>query len=241
MNEYFRENKRSLLLLTSLLFILAMVLYVILLRPLLADLTGKKNDIVEKKDEIYLLEKQFENFELELTEIDVNQLEMEKKIPLERNLDEYILSIQQLEIMTGSKIEQIEFLYDSSVEDLDADQTEGEDTETTETEDNKEDEENIQSEDDVDTEKSDEQLTVDTQIITDKPDGLQVMTVKLVAASPNFDKFISLLETIENQERISIVSKLTINKPTETDLLFVEDPLKSIFFEAELTTFYYAE
>ena len=43
---------------------------------------------------------------------------MESKIPKERELDDYILSLQQLEVITNSKIEKIEFMYDSNLDDV---------------------------------------------------------------------------------------------------------------------------
>ena len=227
MNEYFQENKRSLFILTGLFFILIIVLYVVLLRPLMADLSSKENAISSAKDEIQILEKKLDNFELDQTEVDVEQLKLENKIPKERELDDYILSLQQLEVITNSKIEKIEFMYDSNLDDVEKEVENIEDHQMGES---------LDSED----EEKEEDVQIDPAILDEKPEDLQIFTVKVTAASPEFDDFIELLKAIENQERISIVSKLKFIKPTEYDLYF-EDLPTAISVEAELTTFYYPE
>lgn len=227
MIEYFQENKRSLFILTGLFFILIVVLYVVLLRPLMADLSSREKEINSAKDEIQILEKKLDNFELDQTDVDVEQLKLESKIPKERELDDYILSLQQLEVITNSKIEKIEFMYDSNLDDVEKEVENIEDHQMGES---------LDSED----EEKEEDVQIDPAILDEKPEDLQIFTVKVTAASPEFDDFIELLKAIENQERISIVSKLKFIKPTEYDLYF-EDLPTAISVEAELTTFYYPE
>src|SRR5690625_5207407 len=114
MNEFYAENRRALLLLAGLLLILAIVLYFILLRPQMADLKRQEAAAVQLKDEIASLEKQIEDLEVGKEEVDLEQLILENKIPRERDLDAYILGLQRLELLTESKIESIQFAYDSS-------------------------------------------------------------------------------------------------------------------------------
>lgn len=233
MNEYFQENKRSVFLLTALLFLLAIVLYIILVRPLLVDLSSKQEAISSKEEEIQILETRLLN--IDQAKVDVEELMLEDKIPTKRELDDYILSLQQLETMTGSTIEKIEFVYDSNLEEI-------EDEEET-TEEVTEEADGLENEDEeVEGEtETEEEPVIDQEIIKEKPEDLQVMTVKITAISPDYNEFIELLETIENEKRISIVSKLHFLHPTEFETVFAEEQLKSISFEAELTTFYYVQ
>lgn len=217
MNEYFQENKRSLLILISLLFVLVIVLYFLLLRPLMIDLSKQERAIEAKKADIQLLEVQLENMKKELSEEDPKKLVLEKKIPTERKLDEYILSLEQLEKKTKSLIDHIEFTYDSNMGAIETDETDNE-------------EEN---------EYYDKESTITQEIIQEKPDELQVMTVRFTATSPTFNEFIELLKVIENEERISIVSQLNFRQPTVYDL--DEDEDESVSFTVHLTTFYYME
>lgn len=233
MNEYIRENKRPILLLTTLFSLLVIVLFFAVLRPILAEFSSKEVAIVEQKDRVELLKAKIKN--IEEAEIDIEQLALEDKIPLERNLDEYILSLQQLEEVTESKIARIEFVYDSNLEQIEDEEEIAEKEEAEELTDNTEEAEEAESE----TDSLDETPSIDPEIIKEKPEELQVMTVRIAATSPDFDKFIELLEIIENKERISIVSKLHFDHPTEEDILLAEGSEESISFEAELTTFYY--
>lgn len=244
MNEYFEENKRSLVLLASMLFILALVLFFVLLRPLMNEYKSEQKRIEDLQNEIELLEAQINNLKDTSDDVDLEQLILENKVPRERELDEYILALQQLELHTESRIDSINFTYDSSF-DIEAEE-ESDETEAEVTEPEADLEDEAEGED-TDAEENDEEaeeeveVTVDPELLKEKPEQLQVMTVRIEAVSPDFEQFIELLKIIENNERISIVTNLHFTKPTEQDLYFTDEPSKIIPFEAELTTFYYAD
>lgn len=245
MNEYIEENKRAIILLTIGLFLLAIVLYFFLLRPQLVDLSEKKENLDAMEEELRVLEEQIAAFDEDELDVEVEQLLQEKKIPTERKLDEYILSLQRLESVTNSKIERIEFVYDSNLE-IDEENEEAEPSDNTEesaekTEENLESNELDETDDENEGEETEDEINVNPEILREKPEQLEVMTVRLVAVAPNFEEFIELLKVIENEERISIVTNLRFNKPTEEDTFILDEPLDMIPFEAELTTFYYAE
>lgn len=263
MNDYFEENKRSLILLTSLLFILALVLFFILVRPLMKDYKMEVNQIADLQAEIELLETKLKTLEQETPdEYNLDQLMLENKIPSERELDEYILTIQQLELQTKSKIEQINFTYDSvfeteaAPEEADeADQTEELEEELDEAVENDTNEEineasgekdNLQNEDEaavdeVSEEEETSEPALDAKFLSELPENLYVMTVNIEVTSPNFDEFIELISLIESTERINIVTNLEFAKPTEADLYFADEPLEDISFSLEIATFYYME
>ncbi|MBO1003381.1 hypothetical protein ACFSKI_22215 [Pseudogracilibacillus auburnensis] len=227
MNEYLQINKRPLFILAGLLFIFAIVLYFIFLRPLLVDLTTKEEAVQSIEKEIQQLKQTIKNKEDEIIETEVEQLISEKKIPLERELDEYILGLQQLEVRTNSKIDKIEFIYDSNINE------EVEDMEDQITE--------LESNLLEGIEEQKERITIDPTILKEMPENLQIMTVKVTAASPDFEELIHLIKAIEKQERISIVSKLEFFKPAEFEAYFLDELEEMILFEVELTTFYYTE
>lgn len=248
MNEYIQTNKRSLILLTILFFLLAVVLYVMLVRPLTADLERQEKNIVNAKDDQEMLEETLKILNLQPDEEDFADLMLEKVIPTKRELDEYILSLQQLELTTESKIEQIHFVYDSQI--ADHEQAEEETEEANESTDDND--ETVDEEDELDESKQDEKdattddvedseenTTLEPTFIFEKPEGLQAISVRIVAASPSFEEFINFLKAIEQKERLSIVSQLRFNHSTEYDQYFADDPQTDITFEIELTTFYY--
>src|SRR5690625_1927936 len=161
MNDYIQENKRSLYMLVGLLFLLAIVLFFLVLRPIMNDLDAQKRTNQAKEADIELLESQLANMKKQLEEEEPEQLVLENKVPSERKIDEYILSLEQLENKTNSEISNIDFVYDSSIEVVD--------------------DINESSEDAEETEESPAE-----EIILGKPDELQVITVRFTVTSPSF-------------------------------------------------------
>jgi len=262
MNDYFEENKRSLILLTSLLFILALVLFFVIVRPLMMDYKIEVNQITNLQAEIELLETKLKTLEQETPdEYNLDQLMLENKIPSERELDDYILTMQELELQTNSKIEEINFTYDSAFEteaapeeEDEADQTEEleeELDEAVESETNEEANEDsgeedelqdeVEGETDEESEEEGSEPALDAEFLSELPENLYVMTVNMEVTSPNFDEFIELITLIESTERINIVTNLEFAKPTEEHLYFADEPLEDIPFSLEIATFYYME
>lgn len=197
--------------LVGLLFLLAIILFFFVLRPVMDDLEAQKRTNQAKEADNALLESQLANMKKQIEEEDPEQLVYEQRIPTERKIDEYILSLEELENKTNSEISNIDFVYDSSIEVV-VDSNEPEE----------------------DQEEAEE--STDEVIILGKPDELQVITVRFTATSPSFKDFIQLLKTIEQEERISIVSSLEFRQPT--DYTGAEDE-EEVSFDLHLTTFYY--
>src|SRR5690625_3367270 len=101
MNEYIQANKRSLYMLTGLLLLLAIVLFFLVLRPLMQDVDAQERTNEAKREDIKLLETQIKNMKEQLETEDPDQLVLEEKVPLERKVDEYILSLEKLEDKIG--------------------------------------------------------------------------------------------------------------------------------------------
>lgn len=230
MNDYFQANRRSLFILVGLLLFLAIVLYFILLRPLHTDLNRQESRVASIKADIDLLESKLDS--VEDKEIDVDQLKYERVVPRKPNIDDYILSLQQLELTTKTKIMNINFTYDSNL-DMPEVESRSEDEDSGITVDQLDEEDlNIEGRDDT-------SVAIDQDLLEEKPDTLQVIIVNMSAMSADYDSFLDVLKAIENNERISVISSLSFTKPTEEDIYFSDIPLDWIPFEIELTTFYY--
>src|SRR5690625_4078336 len=102
--------------LTGLLLLLAIVLFFLVLRPLMQDVDAQERTKAAKREDIQLLETQNKNMKEQHEAEDPDQLDLEEKVPLERKVDEYILSLEKLEDKTNSEISNIEFVYDSNIE-----------------------------------------------------------------------------------------------------------------------------
>jgi len=244
MNDYIEENKRSLFILAGALFVLVGVLFFVLVYPMMTDLKRNQTNIESKKTDIELLEAELANIGTEEIEFDEETLANMKKIPRERKLDEYILALQALELTNNSKIESVAFAYDSSMyleETEEGAETPEEYMDEEESDTNEESDETEEESDEEETETDeDDTPTIDPVILQEKPEQLQVMTVSMTAQSPSYKDFLALIETIEDMERISIVTNLHFSQPSEEDE-FIEDPMNTVPFEAEITTFYYVD
>lgn len=237
MNEFYQENKKVLIIFTAFLFVVVIVLYFLLVQPLKTDLDATNKNITNLEEEKVLITTQISNFDLEEKELDIDQLIYENKIPSERDLDDYILALQGLEFITNSKIESVSIAYDSGTGHIEVEEEVVPEPSTPE---DSEDGEAAEVEE-ADTEEPVEQPIIDPTIVKEKPESLEVMVVTIAATSPNFEEFIHLIEAIESQDRISIVSNLNFTTPTENDIYTSEFEVdtKKIEFTASFTTFYY--
>src|SRR5690625_1676802 len=143
MNNIFQEKRSIFLLLVGLLFVLLIVLYFAFIGPLLGDLKDKKATLKSLQDDVALLEVKVDQLDDAQEEFEQEQIELQKKIPLTRELEEIVLILQDIEQQSSSLIESIDFHYDSSLptsdflHELDSDEVlEGEDDTDSEHEEN---------------------------------------------------------------------------------------------------------
>src|SRR5690625_3592121 len=111
MIDYFEENKRAFIILACLFFLLVIVLYIVLVHPQLKEVTSEKNAITNTEQEITLLKKKLAQLEEQPELLDVEELRLQNKIPLERQIDSYILWLEKLESSLDLKIESLNFAY----------------------------------------------------------------------------------------------------------------------------------
>lgn len=214
----------------------ALVLTFFIVRPQIDDLKKKEEKVAQARAQEKALQNQLDGLDDESTNIDVEQLLLEKQVPTEPNIDEYILSLQQLEQYANSHIEQVRFTYDSSIDVLDEDEDEEETDDATIQEAEEALEEELTDEFGEDFFDEEQPPTFLKEI----PDGLEVITVNVVAIVPSYEELVNLVRAIEDQDRISIVSRMRAAFQTDEEELF-DDEEELIGLEFEVTTFYYAE
>lgn len=229
MNNIFQEKRNTFLLLIGLLFVLLIVLYFAFISPLLSDFKGKKASQVSLQNDIAVLEKQLEQLADVQEEFEQEQLELQKKIPLTRELEEIVLILQDMELQSSSLIESIDFYYDSSLPtsdflyELDSDEViEDEDSSVVE---------GVENDDEA-------SRAID---LNEKPESLQIITIRMDISSPTYDDFLHFITEIEQQERIMSVSGLHFEKTSEEGLVLAEELDETITYQVELITFYYQD
>ncbi len=214
----------------------ALVLTFFIVRPQIDDLKKEEEKVAQARAQEKALQNQLDGLDDESTNIDVEQLLLEKQVPTAPNIDEYILSLQQLEQYANSHIEQVRFTYDSSIDVLDEDEDEEETDDATIQEAEEALEEELTDEFGEDFFDGEQPPTFLKEI----PDGLEVITVNVVAIVPSYEELVNLVRAIEDQDRISIVSRMRAAFQTDEEELF-DDEEELIGLEFEVTTFYYAE
>jgi len=225
MNNIFEENRNAFLMLSGLLFVLLIVLYFAFISSMLSDLKDERANHIDLQNEIAVLEKQIQQIDETQEELTQEQLELQKKVPLTRELEEIVLILQDIELQSSSLIELIDFYYDSSLptpdfsHELDADEV-------------------IEGANDAEGEENSDKES-QTIELKEKPESLQVITISMEITSPSYDDFLQLIKEIEQQERIMSVSKLQFEKTSDFTVKDERDEL--ITHKVELMTFYYKE
>ncbi|MGG3855899.1 hypothetical protein ABET36_16135 [Caldifermentibacillus hisashii] len=263
MSDFFQEKRKIVLFIGIILFLLLGLLYFYLIMPLKDDANAAEQNVKQLETEVKTLENRVNQNETDQPE---NTAKLEKKMPLSRQLDELILSLQEIEMVSGSQIASINFNnYDGGLTEADGtnennestdgtdeataddtnnnnEATEGTDEATTnETDENQSDEqatEDKNSEDNgSDTNDENEQATDET--VTNLPTNVKLITINLSVASPDFEHFQLFLQELEKLERITRVDTLTFTKPAERELLYEKDGSQAVTADVQITTFYY--
>lgn len=162
----------------------------------------------------------------EEVEPEQNTFALQKKVPLTRALDELIRSIEEVELISESKIESINFNnYDAAVSESPLAPTQTE--EGTQTENAKPTEENTATETPV---------SPVANIVL--PPQLKLITFNISVLTKDYDHLKVFIEELENLERIVRVDQIGFSMPGE-EQLYDLDSEETISAEIQLTTFYY--
>ncbi|MEL3958029.1 hypothetical protein NST17_12605 [Caldifermentibacillus hisashii] len=263
MSDFFQEKRKIILFIGIILFLLLGLLYFYLIMPLKDDANAAEQNVKQLETEVKALENRLNQNETDQPE---NTAKLEKKMPLSRQLDELILSLQEIEMVSGSQIASINFNnYDGGLTEADGTNENNESTEGTDeatADDTNNNDELTDSKDDptmneTDENQSDEQATEDkknedngsdtndeneqatNETVTNLPTNVKLITINLSVTSPDFEHFQLFLQELEKLERITRVDTLTFTKPAERELLYEKDGSQAVTADVQITTFYY--
>lgn len=230
MNNLFKENARIFSLLLVLLFVLLIVVYFVFVNPQSKQLKAAKQNVSNLESEIAALEASRNQSK---DSLDSDTLLLEKKVPITPELEDLLLTFQEIELVSGSRIENIEFSYDGELPEKNTGSEESQDNQSNENSENA----NDANKTNENNENGDSQPADTSE--SSKPEFLKAITAKMDVLSPDYDSFQEFLQELEKRERIMRVDKLTFEKPAEKEQL--EGSGETITFTIEATTFYYKQ
>ncbi|MFC4356011.1 hypothetical protein ACFO0S_13195 [Chryseomicrobium palamuruense] len=247
MMDSIRENKRAAILLGGALIalILAGVYYLYIL-PLQDANDAKRNANNLLQAEVDILRSQVAEPEAELPNQD-EPYELMKKVPQGRELDKIIRTIEEIELITETRVGSISFnTYDEAGS---AGFTEAEEEEVVseepeeQAEDPAVDEETPEPGDsstEAREEAEEEATPVSTISAANLPEELKMITISLNVTAETEQQLVDIIKEIEQVERVYRIDTLTLALPNEEQLA-TPDIETLVTATLTVTTFYYVE
>ena len=220
--------------------ILLFAIYYYVLLPKQDEADMMESSVNSLRSEISTLNGQIASIKEGQSNKSSNEFSLRKKLPDNREIDELLLNIEEIEYVSGSRIQSISVNnYDSlvsasSLTDPNA---------VTETEENaegqmKENEEQIAET--ATTSENEEPVTtpVSTIAVESLPPNLKLISFNVDVESPNHDKLKQFIKEIERLERVMHIDTVGYNLPGEENT-FAEDATDIVGASIQVTTFYY--
>ncbi len=229
MNELVSDKKTAYILISALVVVLLGAVYYFVLHPLKNEKESKEVSIEVLQGEVAALKEEYSSSQLQDDSTE-NAFYLKTQVPLTRELNELIRSIEEVELLSESKILSVEFNnYDGTIEDAQLlPETSEENTET-----------EPQSED-VLTDEPSEEPPVSPVAEASLPEKLKLITFNISILTKNYDQLVMFVEEIEHLKRIYRVDQITLLAPGEEQLLDKE-AVNNIVAKIQLTTFYHDE
>jgi len=228
MNDLFSNKQTGYLVISALIAVLLGAIYYFLVYPMSEEKNSKEVTISTVRSEIALLDSQL-TAPVEEGE-DKNSFQLEKKVPLTRELDMLIKSIEEEDLVSEAKIESIEFNnYDEIVADSMLVPSEEEASPET---------------NDATTEETEGEQPAETPVSpvanSTLPPQLKLITFNINILTKDYDHLNIFIKELESIERIKRIDQIELLIPGEESLLDVE--FKDVISaRIQVTTFFYDE
>jgi len=228
MNDLFSNKQTGYLVISALIAVLLGAIYYFLIYPLNEEKNSKETTISTVRSEIALLDSQLTS-PVEEDE-NKNSFQLEKKVPITRELDKLIKSIEEIDLVSEAKIESIEFNnYDEVV--ADSSLVTSEEETTTEADD--------VAEEEIEGEQPAETPVSPVANIT-LPPQLKLITFNINVLTKDYEHLNIFIKELESIERIKHIDKIEFLIPGEESLLEL-DYIEATSATIQVTTFYYDE
>jgi len=225
MTNLLNSKKSGLLLLVLLIASLLFALYYYVILPKKDEVRAKEASIQSLQTEIKSLEQSLTSFDEQLEVPMQDTLEMQKKVPSVRAVEQVLRDMVEIEEVTGTRMESLTFNnYDEPVADANVDQTNT--VAEAEAKVNEENQENAET------------PPVSTIAQENIPPELKLVTFTFDIGALTFDSMVTFLKEVEKLERVMKMDTIHMTIPGEQEKLDKEAD-NTIKATVQITTFYY--
>mgnify|MGYP003470573630 CR=1 FL=1 len=246
MNSISSSKNGTLLLVIALAMALLFAVYYYVVKPKQDEELAIHSEMSNLQTEVSTLEETIATHHSQLSQSSTNEFALRKKVPANREIDALILSIEEIEYLTGSRVQSIDFNnYDALVSSsgLQDPMASPETEEGQVIEDGSEPVEPTESEATETPEQTEgadvpEELPVSTIAVESLPPSLKLVTFNINVASPNDVSLLQFIEEIEKKDRVMRIDLIDYALPGEEDQ-FTEVSSEVVTANIQVTTFYY--
>lgn len=225
MNKLTSNKNSSIILLLVLIAALLFALYYYVLQPKLDEVMVKTNSVRELQQQMIEINKELTTLDERQGELNTDNLIMRQKVPETRAIDKIILDMVEIEEVTGTHVESLNFNnYDTAV-------AQSEVSDSTELE-------KAEAEVNGDKIDSEENVPVSSIVKENLPENLKLVTFSVNVVALDFRTLEQFLKEIEQLERVMKIDTINLTIPGEQDLLQKEADV-TIKATVQVTTFFY--
>ncbi|OXS75435.1 hypothetical protein B1B04_06875 [Lysinibacillus sp. KCTC 33748] len=234
------SKNSTIIILTAFIAAILFALYYYIVTPKLEEVDAKENSINSLQQEISTIQKQIALIEEKGKSASANNLTLRKKVPQTRAIEEVIRNIEEIEAVTGTRVEAMDFNnYDSLV--MDSTMTDPNSINSEEQADLKQ-SENVAEEPAVD--KNDETPEVKEKIPTatfnkdSLPKELKLVTFSIDVVALDNEAMVEFIKEVEKIDRVMKIDAIDFTLTGEEEK-FQEDADTTLKSTIQVTTFYY--
>ncbi len=237
------SKNSAILLLTALIAAILFALYYYIVTPKLEEVNTKESSINSLQQEISTIEKEITIIEENRKSSDIGILALRKKVPQTRAMEEVIRNIEEIEAVTGTRVENVDFNnYDSLVIDAiidpNAPDSGGKEDGTGEPAAETEEQATTDNKEETATPQTDKELPISTILKESLPEELKLVTFSIDVAAKDSQTMLEFLKEIEKIERVMKIDALDFKLVGE-EAKFQEDVDSTVNATVQVTTFYY--
>ncbi|MFC9540943.1 potassium transporter [Lysinibacillus sp. NPDC056959] len=234
------SKNSTILILTAFIAAILFALYYYLVTPKLEEVDAKESSISSLQQEMSTIQKQIALIEENGKSASASNLTLHKKVPQTRAIDEVIRNIEEIEAVTGTRVEAMDFNnYDSLV--MDSTMT---DPNLTNSEELADTEQSATEADEQATAKNDESPEAKDKIPSatfnkdSLPKELKLVTFNIDVVALDNNAMVEFIKEIEKIDRVMKIDAIDFTLTGEEEK-FQEDADPTLKSTIQVTTFYY--